>query len=212
MALQWHQTVRKSPGSSLSPGQSRKCPIYEGLFLMKQLKIIKSWPLYTHLLFCVMKWEVHLIGFSSLLLHHPAVILLWLKYMKKLWLCITGKGKRISNSFFTFVTHGRLMIVSRESTCVIVPVVSSVWPACFTDHQVYLKVPLTGELWLFRFVCLAGIFLNMNTLGLSLQEKQLEEFAANNKIWTFKWKDVSNKISGDFLYVKLNVSTCGRSA
>lgn len=60
-------------------------------------------------------------------------------------------------------------------------------PAFLTDHQIFLKVPLTDVLRLLRLVYLADIFLNVNTVSLSFQEK-LEVFVANNKIWTFKWK------------------------
>lgn len=127
-AVQWLQTVLKAPNSSLSHGQSQKCQFYVGLSLMKQLKIIKSWPSNIQLLFCVMKWEVHTIGFSSLLLHSLCCNVTLVKYMKKLWLCTNGKGKRISNSFFTSV-YGRTMTVSRKSTCATVAVVS--WTTCF---------------------------------------------------------------------------------
>lgn len=100
--------------------------------------------------------------------------------------CIAGKRKRISNSLFTSAAYRRMTIVSRKSIVQWFQLWVEV-PAFLTDHQVFLKVPLTDVLRLLRLVYLADIFLNVTTVSLSFQEK-LEVFVANNKIWTFKWK------------------------
>lgn len=100
--------------------------------------------------------------------------------------CIAGKRKRISNSLFTSAAYRRMTIVSRKSIVQWFQLWVEV-PAFLTDHQVFLKVPLTDVLRLLRLVYLADIFLNVNTVSLSFREK-LEVFVANNKIWTFKWK------------------------
>lgn len=128
-----------NPGSAVAPNcmkspklitvtrSKSKMPVLRRTVLDEAVKIIKSWPSNVQLLFCVMKWGVHTIGFSSLLLHSLCGNVTLVKYMKKLWLCTNGKGKRISNSFFTSA-YGRMMTVSRKSTCAIVAVVS--WTTC----------------------------------------------------------------------------------
>lgn len=208
-AVQWLQTVLKAPNSPLSRGQSQKCQFYVGLSLMKQLKIIKSWPSNTQLLFCVMKWEVHTIGSHLCVCIQSAVMLLWWSIWRNSGFAQMEKERGFLMAFSLlymeewWLSQGKVLVQLLQ-----------LWvelPAFFMDHQADLKVPLTDALWWVSLVDLADISLYMNTVSLWLQGKHLEESVASYKIWTFKWtlefvdsfpilKDFSNEISSDFFF------------
>lgn len=99
-------------------------------------------------------------------------MLLGLQYMKKAWLCANavGEGKRISNSLFTSAAHGRMATVSRKSTSAIN--YFSCELNCLLFPWIFLKEPLTDELWLLKHVYLADLFFYMSAMSLSLPGKQ----------------------------------------
>ena len=82
--------------------------------------------------------------------------------------------------------------VCKEHLCIlkysmIVWIVS--WTAWFFFHGTsFLLERMSYRLCLLSLGCLVDIFWKINDVSLSLQEKQLTVFVANDKMWTFKQK------------------------
>lgn len=79
------------------------------------------------------------------------------------------------------------MFISRKNTCKIVWILEFELQSLKTAFSwTTLKEQMADQLWLFRFGCLADLFLRMNIVSLLPQGKQLTVFVVNEKTQTFK--------------------------
>lgn len=82
------------------------------------------------------------------------------------------------------------------------------WNPHFFHEHFYMKELNTDEVWLFRLGCSADIFSKVNKVSLSLQEKQLTIFVANDKIqakiefWRLIFATVSLTVSQYLTFLK----------